>query len=674
MQVAQGLAGGVTRHKRGTSGNGTARCAAKGDVSDSDEQSDAAEEEEGQQQQQQQQQQGRGKRQRQPPQALPVPAAAAVAKKAAGDNGPSQAPALRSRGRRGVSKSATPEPQAAGEAPIASGAAPTPVVGVTAVAVGLAVGVSPSPGLDAGGPSGQGVGAGKGDPSPAPGAGGPASERRIPRRLLPWTCDMCTLINLAAAKKCVACRSKRGADSGEQVQQRQRQLLDGPPEQLQGQVRGSGGGARAVQASPAPLPGSTGGRSGSGGAAKRRLSALQPTPAPTGPSAPECRQSAKVRGGTAQASAATAGAGIGLAGGAAPPPVAATKRARPSTGGAAVVSTPLAGARGRQVATGAEAEPRTAPPAARGAGGRAAVRGGAGAGQGGVQLSTPGSSLVFTATAFPPASNARGWLGAGSNHWRLVGSGLDDDERALIKRLCRLSGAVLLDKWPAAGVGPAAGATTPGVGLGAATGRVTHVVCGTDENCHARRTIKYLMGLVHGCQVVDVRWVRDCLEQGGAMCETPYQVAGDQAGGRGGAAAAVDRAAADAAPLLRGWRVALAGPFASQDELTELIKAAGANVVSVAGAMSGQGEDESARKPRERRRGGAGAGRGRGSDAGASCDGEEATPAEGAAGADDAAVVLVDAEAVAEGQAARRRGGGHQVRQSCGCCGDGGAY
>lgn len=662
MQVAQGLAGGVKGRKRGTSGNGTARCAAKGDVSDSDEQSDAAEEEEGHQQQQQQ---GRGKRQRQPPQALPVPAAAAVARKAAGDSRPSRAPALGSRGRRCVSKSATPEPQAAGEAPTAAGAAATPVVGVTAVAVGLAAGVSPSPGLDAGGASGQGVGAGKGDPSPAPGAGGPASERRIPGRLLPWTCDMCTLINLAAAKKCVACRSKRGADSGEQVQQRQRQLLDGPPEQLQGQVRGSGGGARAVQASPAPLPGSTGGRSGSGSAAKRRLSALQPTPAPTGPGALEGRQSAKVRAGAAEASAATAGAGNGPAGGAAPPPVAATKRARPSTGGAAVVSTPLAGARGRQAAAGAEAEPRTAPPAARGAGGRAAVRVGAGAGQGGAQLSTPGSSLVFTATAFPPTSNARGWLGAGSNHWRLVGSGLDDGERALIKRLCRLSGAVLLDKWPAAGtsagVGAGAGATTPGVGLGAAAGRVTHVVCGTDENCHARRTIKYLMGLVHGCQVVDVRWVRDCLEQGGAMCETPYQVAGDQAGGRGGAAAAVERAAADAAPLLRGWRVALAGPFASRDELTALVKAAGASVVSVAGAMSGQGDDGSARKPRERRRGGGGAARGRGSDAGASCDGEEGTPAEGAAGAGDTAVVLVDAEAVAEGQAARRGGGGHQV-------------
>ena len=45
--------------------------------------------------------------------------------------------------------------------------------------------------------------------SPSPDQGGGSSGRRIPTRLLPWSCPRCTLQNDVAAKKCGACKLRR---------------------------------------------------------------------------------------------------------------------------------------------------------------------------------------------------------------------------------------------------------------------------------------------------------------------------------------------------------------------------------------------------------------------------------------------------------------------------------
>jgi hypothetical protein len=76
---------------------------------------------------------------------------------------------------------------------------------------------------------------------------------------------------------------------------------------------------------------------------------------------------------------------------------------------------------------------------------------------------------------------------------------------------------------------------------------ITHVVCAVDENKLAKRTFKYLLGLLGGAHVVTSAWVTACLTAGAPVNEADYLVCGDTAGGRQGPAkslAAVQSAAA----------------------------------------------------------------------------------------------------------------------------------
>ncbi|KAG1665428.1 hypothetical protein FOA52_005770 [Chlamydomonas sp. UWO 241] len=188
------------------------------------------------------------------------------------------------------------------------------------------------------------------------------------------------------------------------------------------------------------------------------------------------------------------------------------------------------------------------------------------------QMQTTASRGARAASASPAPGSAAGvcaWSGgtAGSSGWTLVGSGLDDADKAVLRKLCAASGARLLDKWPPGARG------------------VTHVVCRTDENHKARRTIKYLMGLAAGAWVVDVAWASACVAAGGHADEGPHLVGGDAAGGSGGAAAARARAATAQPPLLAGYALYLHGSFPAKDEVQALIRAAGA--ASTAGAAAG---------------------------------------------------------------------------------------
>ncbi|KAL6755400.1 BRCT domain-containing protein [Haematococcus lacustris] len=150
--------------------------------------------------------------------------------------------------------------------------------------------------------------------------------------------------------------------------------------------------------------------------------------------------------------------------------------------------------------------------------------------------------------------------------WLLMGSGLDDAGKAGLKRLAAVAGARLVESW---------------------CHGVTHVVCRTDAGQRARRTMKYLMGVAHGCWVVDCAWVAACLSLGGAAPEASYQVHGDSNGGMGGPAAGRSRLASGGLAVLSGYTLMLAGPFSAQDDLVALLKASGAILLSRAPSARG---------------------------------------------------------------------------------------
>ena len=106
--------------------------------------------------------------------------------------------------------------------------------------------------------------------------------------------------------------------------------------------------------------------------------------------------------------------------------------------------------------------------------------------------------------------------------------------------LCAAAGARVTDTW---------------------TPAVTHVVCHTNENRQAKRTHKYLQGVLGGNWIVTSDWVTACLQQGGAAAEEGYEVPGDTAGCVGGPSRGRQRATKGGKELLAGCHVFLAGGF-----------------------------------------------------------------------------------------------------------------
>ena len=56
--------------------------------------------------------------------------------------------------------------------------------------------------------------------------------------------------------------------------------------------------------------------------------------------------------------------------------------------------------------------------------------------------------------------------------------------------------------------------------------KVTHVVCGVDAEKNINRTLKYLLGLAHGCKIVTPDWLAASLRQGQLQPEELFLVRG----------------------------------------------------------------------------------------------------------------------------------------------------
>ncbi|KAK9815301.1 hypothetical protein WJX72_001308 [[Myrmecia] bisecta] len=109
---------------------------------------------------------------------------------------------------------------------------------------------------------------------------------------------------------------------------------------------------------------------------------------------------------------------------------------------------------------------------------------------------------------------------------------------------------------------------------------ITHVICGVEATGRARRTLKYMQGVLAGAWVLDASWLRASLQAGHALPEDAFEVPGDTSGGDGGPI--LGRLQARHSPLLHGWQVFLVGVFhpKSRDAVLTLTKAAGAKLLT----------------------------------------------------------------------------------------------
>lgn len=341
------------------------------------------------------------------------------------------------------------------------------------------------------------------DPTPPSAAAAAAlaedgGRRRIPTRLVPWNCGLCTFENKGSDAKCQMCQTIRGADT--------------PPAVTAAAERAALATAAAVgQHIPmediiSPDVGEGSGRTEKAGRKKGEAQQARPARKLTGGVKGTNNNKRKESG----AAAAAAGGGVDV----------------------------VAVKEGHNQAAAAVASP-------------------------------PGRATSNTANL---------WTGGKMASWTLLGSGLDTTGREQLRTLATVSGATVVDKW---------------------NPRVTHVICGAGGaggagERSARRTFKFLMGVLHGRWVLTQDWITTCLASKKSIEEGEFVVEKDGVGCPCGAATA--RAAAVAAVgggawpsptrngvaglLLRGYEVQLQGEFANRGQMVDLLKAAGATVVS----------------------------------------------------------------------------------------------
>ncbi|CAO3681408.1 unnamed protein product [Umbelopsis ramanniana] len=104
---------------------------------------------------------------------------------------------------------------------------------------------------------------------------------------------------------------------------------------------------------------------------------------------------------------------------------------------------------------------------------------------------------------------------------------------------------------------------------------VTHIVTTTDQKNLARRTLKYLQGIVCGIWIVDKAWLEKCKIAGRFVTEDDDEVDGDEASDRISIPRIARLAKAANEPgLFQGLEVTFWGSFygPSKDELTSLIR------------------------------------------------------------------------------------------------------
>ncbi|CAN6486193.1 unnamed protein product [Victoria cruziana] len=132
-----------------------------------------------------------------------------------------------------------------------------------------------------------------------------------------------------------------------------------------------------------------------------------------------------------------------------------------------------------------------------------------------------------------PNQNGRKWT-ASSNRtkgWVFCGSALTALEKDCVGEFAKLTGAVISRTWDH---------------------NVTHVMASIDENGCCKRTSKVLMAILAGSWVVNINWIKACIEATYPVSEEPYEIDRDIHGCMRGPQIGRQRMMAKEPPLFSG--------------------------------------------------------------------------------------------------------------------------
>ncbi|CAN6240120.1 unnamed protein product [Urochloa humidicola] len=143
-----------------------------------------------------------------------------------------------------------------------------------------------------------------------------------------------------------------------------------------------------------------------------------------------------------------------------------------------------------------------------------------------------------------------------TSEWLICGSALSSRERDILDEFGHRTGIAVTNNWSSS---------------------VTHVIANTDERGACARTLKVLMAILSGKWVLNVNWLKTCIEAREPIPEEPYEVRCDVHGSFDGPRTGRLRAMQQAPSLFAGLTFYFSGHFmpAYKVNLEDLIAAAG---------------------------------------------------------------------------------------------------
>lgn len=153
-----------------------------------------------------------------------------------------------------------------------------------------------------------------------------------------------------------------------------------------------------------------------------------------------------------------------------------------------------------------------------------------------------------------------------TNEWVICGSALSGRDKEVLDRFQSQTGVTITNTWRS---------------------NVTHVVANTDEKGACGRTLKVLLAILAGKWVVNINWLKACMEAGEPIPEEPYEIISDVHGAIDGPRTGRLRAAQKEPCLFSGLAFYFTGdaPILMAD-LENLITTAGGSILGKTGLSS----------------------------------------------------------------------------------------
>ncbi|KAG8082659.1 hypothetical protein GUJ93_ZPchr0014g47449 [Zizania palustris] len=154
-----------------------------------------------------------------------------------------------------------------------------------------------------------------------------------------------------------------------------------------------------------------------------------------------------------------------------------------------------------------------------------------------------------------------------TSEWVICGSALSSQEKEILDQFEHQTGITVTNNWRS---------------------NVTHVIANIDERGACARTLKVLMAILTGKWVLNVDWLKACMEVRGPVPEEPYEISSDVHGSFDGPRMGRLRAMQNAPHLFAGLAFYFSGHFMPtyKVHLEDLITAAGGSILDKADLSS----------------------------------------------------------------------------------------